>query len=349
MILRLDSVQLSRGGSRILKGVSLEVAPGEFFVLMGPTGCGKTTTLRVSGLLEKPDSGDVFFQGSKAPEGEKKRLRLRRRMATVFQNPVMFSGTVFSNIAWGLGIRGVSREVIRRRVGKMVEMTGLEGLENRDARTLSGGEVRRVALARAMVLEPELLLLDEPTTSLHPSFRKTLLERLKMLHRETGTTFFMATHSFEDALALGTSAAVMRPGEIEQTGSINSILNKPASTFMAEFIGAGNMLPAVFHGGTASSEGLEIVHSGIRQGSGYLSIPPEAVVLSLEPSRTSERNHFKGTVAGIRRSGVNWTVTVDVAGTLLDSALTTGALDELEIREGSSVCLSFKASAVHLF
>lgn len=349
MILRLDSVHLARDGNHILRGISLEVAPGEFFVLMGPTGCGKTTTLRISGLLERPDSGGVFFRGKEARWREKDLLPLRRRMATVFQGPVMFSGTVFANIAWGLRIRGVPREEIHGRVGEMVEMTGLKGLEGRDAKTLSGGEVRRVALARAMVLRPELLFLDEPTASLHRSFRRTLLERLKTLHRETGTTFFMATHSFEDALALGTSAAVMRAGEIEQTGTMNSIVSSPGSTFMAEFTGAGNILPVVFKGATALAGETEIVLPASRHGQGCISIPPEAIVLALNPSRTSERNHLTGIVAGIRRNGVNWTVTVDVSGTLLDSSVTTGALDDLEIHQGSPVCLSFKASAVHIF
>ncbi len=206
-----------------------------------------------------------------------------------------------------------------------------------------------MALARAMVLRPELLFLDEPTASLHRSFRRKLLERLKILHRETGTTFFMATHSLRMPLPWAHPPAVMRAGEIEQTGTMNSIVNSPGSTFMAEFTGAGNILPVVFRGGTALAGEIEIVLPASRHGRGCISIPPESIVLALNPSRTSERNHLTGTVAMIRRNGVNWTVTVDVSGTLLDSSVTTGALDDLEIREGSPVCLSFKASAVHLF
>lgn len=349
MILRLESVEKTRGKNRILKGISLDIPKGEFFVLMGPTGCGKTTALRIAGLLDKPDSGSVFFSGERVLKSGGRRLDSRRRMATVFQDPVMFSGTVLKNVSWGLKIRGIPVDEIRRRAGKIMEMTGLTGFEKRDAATLSGGEVRRVALARAMVLEPELLILDEPTTSLHRSFKEELLERIKHLHRATGTTFFMATHDFEDALSAGTYGAVMNHGTIEQSGTMESILFNPRSTFMAEFTGTGNIFPVVFRENTAACGNLEIRHTGNRTGSGCIAIPPEVIVLSAVQMVTSERNRFKGIVRRIQRKGVNWTVSADVSGTLLDSAVTTGALEELNLSEGSTVYLSFKASAVHLF
>jgi molybdopterin-binding protein len=348
-MLRLSSVHKSKGGNSILKGISLDIPRGEFFVLMGPTGCGKTTALRIAGLLDRPDSGRIHFCGTEIEENEKIRLSARRRMATVFQNPVMFSGTVFSNIAWGLKIRGCSKDIIREKVGRTVEMTGLTGLEKRNAKTLSGGETKRVALARAMVLEPDILILDEPATSLHRSFREELLEKIRELHRVTGTTFLMATHDFRDALSTGTSGAVMNRGVIEQKGSVESILFNPKNTFMAEFTGTGNILPAVIKRDAACCGELDIRHTGSRTGTGWIAVPPEVIVLSRTESLTSERNRFRGTVCGIRRKGLNWMVTADVSGTLLDSAVTTGALDDLKIREGSQVFLSFKASAVHLF
>ena len=349
MILKLESVTRSKGGNRILNGISLNVHKGDFFVLMGPTGCGKTTTLRIAGLLDPPDSGSVLFRGISTRQPERKLLPVRRKMAMVFQSPVMFSGTVYFNIAWGLRIRGIPEEVIRHRVDAITELAGLQGLLERNTESLSGGEQKRVALARAMILEPELLILDEPTTSLHLSFKKELLEKIRELHRETGTTILMATHDFQDALFLGTSGAVMNNGTIEQSGSMESILFNPQSNFMADFTGAGNVIPVHFHGDTAVSGDLRVKHTGNRNGAGCIAIPPEVIVLSTTPGVTSERNRFTGTVTDMNRQGRTWSVTVDVSGTLLDSAVTQGALDELEIRKGSTVYLSFKANAVRVF
>lgn len=349
MILQMESIGKSKGSKEILKGIDLEIPEGEFFVLMGPTGCGKTTTLRIAGLLDRPDSGSVLFQGMNMCLSERKLLPFRRRMATVFQNPVMFSGTVYANVTWGLRIRGLSGEAIEKRAGRIIEMTGLEGLEKREAGSLSGGEKKRVALARAMILEPELLILDEPTTSLHRSFKEELLAKIRELHRVTGTTFLMATHDFEDALSAGTCGAVMNAGSMEQSGTMESILFNPGSTFMAEFTGTGNILPVEFSGKTALCGDIVIRHTGNRTGTGCVAIPPEVIVLSVTPGVTSERNRFSGTVKSIERRGSTWSVKVDVSGTVLHSAVTTGALDELEIREGSQVYLSFKASAVHVF
>ena len=349
MILRLRDITVKKEKNTILKRVSLDIPSGEFFVLMGPTGSGKTTTLRIAGLLDTPDTGDVLFQGETVPRSGKRLLKTRRRIATVFQSPVMFQGTVLENLEWGLKIRGLSKEETVSRISRIADLADLNELLSRDASTLSGGETRRTALARALVLNPELLILDEPTTSLHPSFRKEFLESLLMLHRETGTTFLMATHDFTDALAAGTMGAVMRQGEIEQQGSIDQILFSPRSRFMADFTGTGNILSAVFCGNMAETGGITVKHTGSRQGRGFIAVPPEVIVLSRVPGVTSERNRFQGTVSSLERKGLNWTVTVDVQEVVFAVAVTTGALDELEIQEGSPVWISFKASAVHVF
>ncbi|MCK5785140.1 MAG: ABC transporter ATP-binding protein [Candidatus Sabulitectum sp.] len=351
MILQLKDIQLTREKNRILNGVSLDIAEGCFFVLMGPTGCGKTTLLRLAGLLERPDSGDILFNGSVVPRRGSELLKTRRRVATMFQSPVMFRGTVFSNIAWGLKIRRIPQSEMVNRVEQILELAGLSGFGERDASTLSGGEMRRTALARALVLEPDLLILDEPTTSLDPAFKRDLLTRIKEIHAETGTTFLMATHDFTDALAVGTRGAVMRGGLIEQTGSMDEILFKPENHFMASFTGMRNIFPAEFSGSEARVGELDVAHSGKgdKTGHGFLAIPPEAVVLSLSTRVTSERNRFTGTVSSIERHGTNWDVVVAVADLSLTVAITTGALDELSISSGSRIHISFKASAVRLF
>lgn len=345
----MRNIRLEKEKNRILNGVSLDVPEGCFFVLMGPTGCGKTTLLRLAGLLDGPDSGEILFKGTPLPRKGKNLLQTRRQIATMFQSPVMFRGTVSSNIAWGLKIRGIPKTETTRRVEQVLEFVGLGGFAGRDASTLSGGEMRRTALARALVLEPEILILDEPTTSLDPAFKRDLLSRIKEIHSRTGTTFLMATHDFTDALAVGTMGAVMRDGLIEQSGSMGDILFKPDNHFMASFTGMRNIFPAEFKGSEAGVRELTVAHAGNRNGHGFLAVPPEVIVLSLSPKITSERNRFTGTVKSIERNGTNWDVIVDVASVSMIVAITTGALNELSVTPGSSIHLSFKASAVHLF
>ena len=349
MMLELRDIFLSRGDKRILDGVSIEVEEGSFFVLMGPTGCGKTTLIRVAGLLDRFDSGSIHFGGSPVPAGRKGRLETRRMMATVFQEPVMFTGSVFSNIAWGLQLRGLDRVEISSRVTSILEMVGLHEFAGRDASTLSGGETRVVALARAMVLEPRLLLLDEPTTSLDPSLRQDLLERIGEIQANSRTTFLMATHDLTDALAVGITGAVMREGRIEQSGRLEDILFSPRNRFMASFTGMRNMFPAEFLGSEARVGDVIIKHTCEKSGHGYLAVPPEVIVVSLSSTVTSERNRFAGEVVSIRRNGVTWDVEISVSAMILVATVTKGALDELGISPGSTVHLSFKASAVHVF
>ncbi len=349
MILSLNSIIVERERNTILKGVSLNVPEGSFFVLMGPTGCGKSTTLRTAGLLERPYRGDVLFRGERVPLRGKKRLRTRRLMATVFQNPVMFRGSVRKNLEWGLGIRRLSKAETSSRIDEAVAMTGLEELLERDASTLSGGETRRAALARALAIRPELMILDEPVTSLHSSFRKDFLKRLKSLHSTTGTTYIMATHNFADALAAGTCGAVMNEGEVVQQGSLSDILFNPSSRFMADFTGTGNILPAELSGRSARAGNLTITHTSPGEGKGFIAVPPEVIAISLEQGRGSERNRFPGKVISLESRGLNWTAKVQSGAIVFDVALTTGALDELDIHSGSEVFISFKASSVKVF
>ena len=349
MILELENISQRKNGQQILNDVSLSVSRDAFFVLMGPTGCGKTTLLRVAGLLDKPSSGRVIYFDKFIPHREKKRLQARRRIVTVFQRPVLFRGSVFSNIRWGLRIRGIPENEVNRRVSGTLEMVDLEGYEDRDSGSLSGGELQRVALARALVIEPEILLLDEPTTSLDPSLKLNLLLRLKDLHSRTGITFIMATHDFSDALSLGTTGAVMRSGRIEQTGTIDEIFYSPSTAFMASFVGMKNVFPAEFSEDGAIVEGLLVRHISNKRGHGFLAIPPEAIVVSRETTVTSERNHFTGTIISIERTGSIFSISVDCGNLLIISSVTRSALSELNLTEGQDVHVSFKASAIHVF
>ncbi|MDM7912812.1 MAG: phosphate ABC transporter ATP-binding protein [Methanotrichaceae archaeon] len=211
----------SYGDAEILKDINLSVEPGEVLALIGPTGSGKTTLLRLIGLLEKPTVGEIVIDGrdvAKLSEGM--RLKIRRRMAMVFQKPVMFKTSVRENVSYGLRIRGESR--IDGRVRAAIEAVGLSGYESRDANTLSGGEMQRIALARALVLEPEILLLDEPTANLDP---KTAAAIDALISRFKGTVI-MATHNMLQARRLAERIAVLVEGRLVEVGKPKEVLGK---------------------------------------------------------------------------------------------------------------------------
>jgi tungstate transport system ATP-binding protein len=209
----------SYGRAEILKDINLKVETDEVLALIGPTGSGKTTLLRLIGLLEEPTKGEIIFDGLEVtglPEGE--RLKARRRMAMVFQKPVMFKTSVRENVSYGLKIRGADR--IDERVREAVAAVGLSGYESRDANTLSGGEMQRIALARALVLKPELLLLDEPTANLDP---KTAVSIDALISRFKGTVI-MATHNMRQAKRLADRVAVLVEGRLADEGRPEDVL-----------------------------------------------------------------------------------------------------------------------------
>ena len=348
MNLHVENIHLRRGNTSILRDVSLSVEHG-IFVLMGPTGCGKSSLLRIMALLDRQDTGTVLIDDSPVPGRGRERLELRRRITMVFQRPLLFSGTVYGNVEYGLRIRKVPRHEIGQKVSDSLGMVGLDGFADRNTKNLSGGEIQLTALARALVCEPDLLILDEPTASLDPGSKDTLRKRLTELHERTGTTFLMATHDFTDALCMGTSGAVMKNGSIEQTGSIKDIFYRPESSFSADFVGIANVIPAVIEGDRAVAEGLEIVHASGKDSGRYVTIPAESIVLSIDESITSERNRFRGNITGIERKAHFLDVSVLCGGVTFVSRITGDALSELALGNGSEVYVSFKASTVHVF
>ncbi len=333
---------------KVLEDVSLSVPEHSIFMLMGPTGCGKTTLLKIAALHDRPDYGEVIYKGSTV-SGKPDISSVRREIALMTQHPVLFRGTVRSNIEWALKARRFAAVEIRLRLDESLKVTGLEGIEERNTGGLSGGEMQRTALARVIALRPELLLLDEPAASLDPCFRIDLLRRLKAYAAEHGITVIMTTHSLEDALSIGTCGAIMNNGRIEQTGQLDDIFYRPATPFAASFIGMRNIYPVDFSRNTAVIDDIIITHTADRQGRGFLVIPPEVIVISLEKSRTSERNRFAAVVKNIEQGSTVFSVHLEIKGMEITASLTRGAVDEMGIKQGSSVYLSFKASAVHVF
>ena len=218
-------------------GISLAIGKGEFFSLVGPSGCGKTTTLRLIGGFEDPTSGAMLLNGQLLAGLPP----YRRDVSTVFQNYALFPHlTVAQNVAFGLERRGLGKAVVQEKVAKALGLVQLSDKAARLPAELSGGEKQRVALARSLVVEPQLLLLDEPLAALDPKLRKQMRAELKELQRRVGITFLFITHDQEEALSLSDRMAVMNAGRIEQIGNPRELYRHPASRFVAEFLGQVN-------------------------------------------------------------------------------------------------------------
>ncbi len=219
--------------------VTLQIYKGEFFALLGPSGCGKTTTLRIIAGFERPDSGELFINGQHATNTPPQ----ERDLNLVFQDYALFPHlTVKQNVAFGLEMQKLPRALIRERVGRALELVRLSGLDTRFPSQLSGGQQQRVALARALVTEPSVLLLDEPLGALDPKLRQEMQLELKRLQRELKITFLYVTHDQKEALKMSDRLAVMHGGRVLQVGTPQEIYERPATRFVADFIGESNLL-----------------------------------------------------------------------------------------------------------
>lgn len=272
--------------------VSLSVRRGEFMTLLGPSGCGKTTLLRIIAGFETPDAGRVTLGGQDVTDVPP----YRRDVTTVFQHYALFPHmNVFDNVAFGLERKGVARQETRRRVEVALEMVRLSGLQQRQPSELSGGQQQRVALARALVLEPRVLLLDEPLAALDLKLRKQMQLELKGLQRRLGISFIYVTHDQEEALTMSDRIAVMNAGRIEQLGHSEEIYERPATEFVAGFIGISNVIEGQVE--AASNERLVINIGGARvctKGVGFevgqqarLLVRPEKISISSDASEQS--------------------------------------------------------------
>jgi len=266
------------------KDVELDIAKGEFFTLLGPSGCGKTTTLRIIAGFEYPDSGQVFFD----EEDVTYTKPYERGTAMVFQNYALWPHmSVFDNVAYGLKVRKLPKEEIRRRVLDVLDLVGLRGLEDRYPLQLSGGQQQRVALARALVVEPKVLLLDEPLSNLDAKLRIRMREEIKKIQRTLNITTIYVTHDQEEAMSISDRVAVMNQGRILQVGTPQDIYFRPKNIFVATFIGKSTLLQGkvvkkdadrvvVDVGGEARIAGKLASDSGIKEGDdAVLVIKPE--------------------------------------------------------------------------
>ena len=310
-------------GVTAVDGIDLTVASGEFFSLLGSSGCGKTTTLRMVAGFEQPTSGQILLDG----EDMAGRPPNKRNVNTVFQSYALFPHLkVYDNIAFGLKRAHVDRSEIRRRVAEAVELVELTGLEKRKPAQLSGGQQQRVALARALVLKPAVVLLDEPLGALDAKLRRSLQIELKALQEQIGLTFIYVTHDQEEALTMSDRLAVMNRGRIEQLGPPMEVYSEPATTFVADFLGLSNILDGQAHG--PSGEGCRITVGDFelqalcgdlaRQGPTKVLIRPERVRLEARDAAgdggPTRPNRLPGMIERVVYLGSSHQVFVRLAG-----------------------------------
>ena len=308
-VIELKNVTKSFGDNVILKDFDFKVKKDEFLTILGPSGCGKTTILRLIGGFEEPDEGKILFNGEDITNKE----AYERKINTVFQKYALFPHmNVYKNIAFGLNIKKMDKNLIKEKVKEVLKLVNLSGFENREIESLSGGQQQRIAIARALVNEPEVLLLDEPLGALDLKLRQAMQIELKRIQKSVGITFIYVTHDQEEALSMSDTVVVLNDGEIQQMDSPLNIYNEPKNAFVADFIGESNIIEAKmledykvrfldydFPCVDSDFNKMEDVEVVVR---------PEDVLL------VDENYQIEGTVTSLVFKGVHYEMTVDVDG-----------------------------------
>jgi spermidine/putrescine transport system ATP-binding protein len=306
---RLENVVKRFDETVAVDGVSVDIPRGSFFAMLGPSGCGKTTTLRMIGGFEEPSEGRIYL-------GEQDVVGLppyKRDVNTVFQSYALFPHmAVEDNVAFGLERKGVPKQELKGRVAEMLELVGLSGFAKRKPRQLSGGQQQRVALARALVNHPRVLLLDEPLGALDLKLRKNMQMELKRIQGEVGITFVHVTHDQEEAMTMADTIAVMNGGRIEQLGPPAELYERPATAFVAGFLGASNLLAGSVEGADAVRlDDGTLVRASVngRAGEVAAGVRPEKITIGAGGGA----NELAGTVAETAYIGVATQVVVRTA------------------------------------
>lgn len=331
----------------------IEAAAGRTLALLGPSGSGKTTLLHVMGLLERPDRGRVLLGGQEVRHGDR---AAQLRMAAVMQRPYLFKGSVRANVEYGLVARGVARSEREPRVQEALGLVGLAGYADRGAFQLSGGEAQRVSLARALVLEPSVLLLDEPLASLDVLLKRRLAEDFARIVHDSNATVVWVTHDQDEALMVADHVTIMNGGRVVTSGSADAVMGLPADGWTAAFLGVE---PPHQGSVVSSADGLvRIASSGQLIEAAGVGVPGDQVIFAIRPEDlilfeegvelplTTARNRLQATVASCRSRGAVNHIVLDVGGLTLAAAVSRAATVDLGLGPGQPVQAVFKASAV---
>ncbi len=335
------------------EGVSFEVKKGEFFVILGPTGAGKTLLLELAAGFYYPKKGSIRIDGRDVTLSPPE----KRRIGFIYQDYALFPHkNVLSNVAWGLRVARVGRKEAFARSLEMAKKLGIAHLADRGVGSLSGGEKQRVAIARALVTKPEVLLLDEPLSALDRRTQDAMRKELKRLNREMGMTMVHVTHSQEEAMLLADRIAVMDGGRIVQVGTPEEVFRRPKSEFVAEFLGAENLYrghiekegdTVFFVSGNLRLEVPQEVEYGFSECRAI--VRPEDIIISPVKIRSSARNELCGAVEEISDYGATVKAGVRCGGEMFKVLITRHSYEELALSAGKTVYISFKAGSVHLF
>ena len=345
-LIDIVGVSKSYGDNLVLDDLNLYIRENEFLTLLGPSGCGKTTLLRILGGFENPDSGKVIFDGkditSLAPN--------KRQLNTVFQKYALFTHmTIAENIAFGLKIKGKSKSYIDDKIHYALKLVNLEGYQNRYPDSLSGGQQQRIAIARAIVNEPKVLLLDEPLGALDLKLRQDMQYELIRLKNELGITFIYVTHDQEEAMSISDTIAVMNAGKIQHIGTPRDIYQRPANTFVATFIGRTNILDARMEQGA-----LVFPHGERFTRDSWAQIPDGPVKVSVRPEEFVV-HHANEKVEGISAVledsvylGLNTHYFLKLSSGASVELIQESTIDE-KLEPGSTVTLTLKNEKINIF
>jgi molybdate/tungstate transport system ATP-binding protein len=325
--------------------VNLTVETGEFFSLLGPTGAGKTLILESIAGLVKPDCGRIRI----GPRNVTRLPPEKRGVGIVYQDHALFPHlSVKQNIGYGLRYQTGTGAPKNLSLDGLVHRLGLSHLLDRSTRNLSGGEKQRVALARALAIDPEVLLLDEPLSSLDPNFREEIRQLLKDLHQETGITVLMVTHDFSEAHFLAQRVAVIQNGKIEQVGNVRDVFMKPATPFVAKFVGMKNLFRAEFNDKCATVAPLtfQIPHPG--NGRLHVAIRPEHIELFPAVPERRHANLMQASVAQISNQGFYCDIILDASGVRFHAILTTSRMHAIGVVPGQQVTMGIPPDRIHL-